>query len=320
VNPFLKSSCPAGEAHGEQGLLLLQRWVALRRGAQDLRLAWCLLMGKLRSWCQLAAWGSCRALCLRDKEEGYILKPKSLARDGKPCSQLSLSCRYSQQVTGAGTLAPWNDRGAPGASSSSLPSLAPPRALTPTLQPPPQTHLQARPGQAPGCAGALVGVSLAGHRGPPSPLPRASPASLPVAPGPLGHGALPALCRLPFPQRSSLRGFTYRCSLPPPLASTWWGKAPGHLQLIATLFSDLRTISSLPCFQVLNNVQILSITASQLPNVPAAPSPACPVHGIPSTPSLLLSQSPRGPKGYSEDKNFHLWGPFLVFPAPRQPP
>lgn len=142
-----------------------------------------MLMGELGSWCWPAGQEDRRAFCARAKEGGYILKPKSLVRDGKPCSWLSLSHRYSRQVAGAGRDAgPVEQQRSPWGfqlirkTSSSLPSLAPPCALTLSLQPPPQTRLRARPGRAPGCAGALVGVSLPGHCGPP-PLP--SKASVP---------------------------------------------------------------------------------------------------------------------------------------------
>lgn len=135
-----------------------------------------MLMGELGSWCWPAGQEDRRAFCPRAKEGGYILKPKSLVRDGKPCSWLSLSHRYSRQVAGAGGDAgPVEQQRSPWGfqlirkTSSSLPSLAPPCALTLSLQPPPQTRLRARPGRAPGCAGALVGVSLPGHCGPPPP-------------------------------------------------------------------------------------------------------------------------------------------------------
>lgn len=59
-------------------------------------------MGELGSQCWPAVWGGCRAVCPRAKGKSYILKLKSLVRDGKPCSQLFLFCWYSQQVAGAG--------------------------------------------------------------------------------------------------------------------------------------------------------------------------------------------------------------------------
>ena len=157
-----------------------------------------------------------------------------------------------------------------------------------------------------------MGVSLASHRGPPPPPVR--PASLPVASSLLGHGSLPTFCPLPFPQLSPLRGFSYRQRLPPPLASAWGGEAPGHLQPITTPFSDLGTITSPPCFQLLNNVQILLLMALQLPDISAVPTPASQFMAFPAHPAswqcLLLSQSPWGHIGYPETKIFLFRGLF----------
>lgn len=124
---------------------------------------------------------------------------------GSPALSSSFSVGTASRLLVLGEmLAPWNDRGAPGASSSSVkpPHPFPPtHTLTPSLQPLLQTRLQACPGQAPGCTGALVGVSLTGCCGSPTP----SKASV----------SLPALCPLSLPQLSPLYG-GFHCPQPLP--------------------------------------------------------------------------------------------------------
>lgn len=250
---------------------------------------------------------ACRTLCLGANEGGCVLKPKSIVRGRKPCSWLSLYCRHNRQVAGAGgeILAPRNDRGAPGAFSSSA---KPPHPFLPLLLPVLSRrvyNLRHKP------VFGLVLARLQAAQGPwpgqpcwlPWTPPLARPASLLVAPSPLGHRCLPTVCPIPFPQLNPWPCFAYQQKIPRLLASAWQGKAPSRLQLVTTPFSDLGSTTSLPCFQLLNNIPNIPrrnniLLALQLPNASSVPTPACQVHGSPAhSPTwqcLLLSQSPLG--------------------------
>lgn len=166
----------------------------------------------------------------------------------------------------------WNDRGAPGASSSSVKPPHPfPPSLLPTLSH--QVYnLRCKP------VFGLVLARLQATLGPwwGSALPAAVD---PPTPGKASI-SLPTLWPLSLPQLSPLHGGSH-CHQPLP------GKVPSRLQLIATPFPDLRTITSIPCFIFLIMTKSSCTWLHSCP-MSAVPTPACPGDSIPSTCSHLV--------------------------------
>lgn len=179
---------------------------------------------------------------------------------GSPALSSSFSVGTASRLLVPGEmLTPWNDRAAPGASSSSVKPPYPfPPSLLPTLSH--QVYnLRCKP------VFGLVLARLQATLGPwwGSALPAA------VDPPTLGKASisLPTLCPLSSPAQHPAWGF------PLPPASAW--QSPQSLAADCNTLPRLEDHHQHPLLHLFNNDQILLYMASQLPNV-CCPHPSLP--------------------------------------------